>query len=153
MSRALLFPDRYDQRSEWVELPVSGIRCLVLTRLSGRERSQITAAAMASTARMRQSLGNVSNADLALEFEMDMAKQMAAGEKAALGVGVKEWDIEDELTVDNLYLLDEEDFAHLLKALNDFWSPKSEEEKKASSESSPISHSETDSVPASLPGL
>lgn len=152
MSRALLFPDRYDQRSEWVELPVSGIRCLVLTRLSGRERSKIKSAAMASTARMRQSLSNLSNSDLAMEFEMDMVKQMTAAEAAALGVGVKEWDIDDELTVENIYLLDEEDLAHLLKALNDFWTPRSDDEKKASLESSPTSSSETAPAPTSSPG-
>lgn len=138
----LLRPENYEHRSEWIALPASGERVLVLTRISGQENSIIQSRVMKGQAKFRSAMEKAATAGDGFELDLDMEGFLTGAMNAALEVGVKEWTFEDELTPENLLYLDQRDREFIKEYLDRKWAGLEPEEKKESPVSTPTGGSE-----------
>jgi len=127
-----------------IDLTTPGEWVKVKRRLSVGEREKLKSHGL--SAQMRY----VSNRP---ELEMEMTAKLIEGMSfIGLEIGIKAWSFPEPLTANKLRLLDPRDFDHITKAVNDLWDDRTDEEKNASSESTPLLSIMADDTPTDSVG-
>lgn len=127
-----------DGELERIDLPVDGEWVEVKPRPSRGDEIWV----QAQVARHLQSLNKGSGPDAALAVTGDMGEALAAAEFAMLERAIKRWSFADELTPENIRLLDPASVACLKERIGEMWAPRTEEARRDLSGSSPAPSTE-----------